>query len=1337
MAIFSNFITTRAGFPNNEISTGNLFISASSITSSAAQGRDELVANTITGVQNTTGQYRLSAFTTIDTRLPLVTRYPPNPEQLIDSRGLPLPWNALTAATNVQTTPSYYPTLLHVKGNQDSSQVYPPDPFFVSFPLTSRPLGLATFAPNVALLVSGGLHIANSIYGFNTIEGITHIPANNALVVGGKIKDIITQVVNYRRTFNESNHSSRLTDNITIFGGGMGARGTGSGQHREYTNAFLSGADQTEAGSGLNMWGFCDYARSLYGIRFEMANLYGDPDGSRFGRSFAIRVANPWVNSLIAGTFGSDLSILQYSFIKNELTIGTVSDANSNDRGKTRLISGNQIEITSTLQIGQYRQERSTVSGSILYAAFKHRFAGSNTAGQQSELYFDNVQLYATSSVLPNFGTDYQYALAVRSGSGLYAGNPNVWQIGLGIVSASGGGGASLFPGGNNYDIQYNVTQGGASPRFGGANEINQTFEYVYDATPDPLFRYDGRMQGGGASATGLGSRAFGDFVVASGKGAHAEGLRTTASGDFSHAEGNRTTASGQNSHAEGRQTLASGENSHAEGRQTIASALNAHAEGLESQATNQYAHAEGFQTLASGIGSHAEGQNTIATSFYDHAEGAYTTASGGWSHAEGYLTYASANFSHAEGIGTITSASGQHAEGKYNIPSSTAIWVLGDGVSTSSRHNLIEGHTGQVRFSGSLFVQPGQGYLPFASQSTVLTYNPTTGQIQLMYTSSIAGGGVQPQYWIQDGTRLYTSGGFKDVQVTGSIYALGDAHTFVGTTTVSGGLFIQPRFVPTTVVTSGGANPMILAYNTTTGQVQKTTLTAVGAAAAPPSWSIQFNRGGNFGGTQFFIYSESVNTVFAATQFNIGLQNRVNQNTYGIVMGSQSFAQGIGSFAQGFQVTASGVYSHAQGSASLASGIYSHAEGRQTLAGGRYSHAEGYLTSASDDYTHAEGQETRAIGNASHAEGVLTLANAIGAHAEGREVTASGAYSHAEGFKTKALYEYAHAEGGATIASGSYAHAEGQGTEALADGAHAEGWFTKATGRYAHAEGFNTLAQGEFSTARGRQATASGDWSQASGFQVTALAPYQQVFGQYNTTLTDTGSILIIGAGTNARRKNALVFSTASMIFSSSLYFADGTDFTTGQPFLPRASQSLMFVYDQATGQVELMHTSSLPKDGYWIQNGPTLFTSGGFSTVSVTGSLFLSGSSTYQGMRSDLVTKTAVNGYQMLTGSNNTMHIAPGGQFNERTVYFPTTPTYGTTFTLVVDSPGIVTIETGSRLTGTDPIYRIQAPASTTFAGAVYANTFGIGTGVYNYMYLNVSSGSIGNAWVLTSKM
>jgi hypothetical protein len=1545
MAIFSNFITTRAAFPDNEISTGNLFISASSITSSAAEGRDELVSNA-----GSSTNYRLSAFTTIDTRLPLVVPYSSTPFGMTTNWGATqTAWNLNTATTDPSSAPIYWPPMLTIKGDTDSQGVYP----FRS--------NQATFAPNVALLVSGGLHVNNSIRGFNRLEGITHIPSNNGLVIGGKVTP---QVYNWmisgfdpifqNSIFNPSDQGSggdpawytgylfgnKLNNNLTILGGGMTSIGTASGQSYPYAGQ-LGGyrfAYTPEAGTGLQFWGATAFKRYtarpgvpdpypsgyVYGARFAFENLYGDTDGSLNGRSFSLRIANP--HSSVNGSYANresiapttaQQSILQYSFWRNLLILGTyeVNDIPPSNffsgggfLGKTQLVNGAQVEILSTLQIGQYQPEPSTAIGTILYAGFKHRFAGSNrSTDPKSQVYFDNVQLYATSSVFDNFGTDYQYALTVRSGSGLYAGNPNVWQIGLGIVSGSGGGGASLFPGGNNYDIQYNVTQGGASPRFGGANEINQTFEYVYDATPDPLFRFNGRMQGGnpGNQANGIGSMAFGYANIATAAYSIALGANTTTTGLYALAVGVQNTADGTSSFAQGSYTTAAGDYSHAEGYYTIALASYSHTEGYQTTASGDYTHAEGYETLASGTGAHAEGYRTIASGLYSHAEGLQNRAIGGASHAEGYLTTASNGYSHAEGVGTITLADYQHAEGSYNIPSSTALWVLGDGTSAAARHNLIEGHTGQVRFSGSLFVQPGQGYLPSAVQSTVLTYNPSTGQIELMNTSSFSsgGGGVSgPQYWIQDGTRLYTSGGFQNIQITGSLYASGSGHDLIGTTRVSGGLFIQPSFVPQVTYTTAQNNPLILAYNTTTGQVQRTTLAAVGAAAAPPSWSIQFNRNGNFGGTQFFIYSESLNTVFAATQFNIGLRNRVDQNTYGVVMGSQSFAQGVGSFAQGFQVTASGNYSHAQGSASLASGNYSHAEGQQTrasgiyshaeglfttasgiyshaegsgsvatarfshaegvntrasstgshaegqfttasgnyshaegsgsVASGRYSHAEGYLTAATDDYTHAEGQETRAIGNASHAEGVLTLANAIGAHAEGREVTASGAYSHAEGFKTKALYEYAHAEGGATIASGSYAHAEGNETEALADGAHAEGWETKATGRYSHAEGRQNLASGLASTARGRQSTASGDYSQASGYQLTALAPYQQVFGQYNVPVTDTGSLFILGAGFSGQDKNALVVTTASIIFSSSLYFSDGTDYLSGQPFLPRASQSLMFVYDQATGQVELMNTSSLPKDGYWIQNGPTLFTSGGFSTVSVTGSLFLSAStsplgnvttvpktstvpgphtivggvfisssnidapalyiyqantsarglhveggvpifissstnndtthqiigttaftdgikgpgaiplsivsaSTYSGMRSDLVTKTTATVLQATTGSNNTIHIAPEVDLIS-TMRFPVRPLYGTTFTLIVDGQGTTGIETGSRQGAQDPIYRIQSPSSTAFAGAVYANSFSPAPiGVYNYMYLNVSSGSIGNAWVLTSKM
>ena len=93
-------------------------------------------------------------------------------------------------------------------------------------------------------------------------------------------------------------------------------------------------------------------------------------------------------------------------------------------------------------------------------------------------------------------------------------------------------------------------------------------------------------------------------------------------------------------------------------------------------RAPGDYSHAEGFITTASGDYSHAEGEETAASGDSSHAEGSNTTASG--------------NQSHAEGCGTKAASQNQHVQGKFNVvdSSSTYAFIIGNGTSTSARHN-------------------------------------------------------------------------------------------------------------------------------------------------------------------------------------------------------------------------------------------------------------------------------------------------------------------------------------------------------------------------------------------------------------------------------------------------------------------------------------------------------------------------------------------------------------------------------------------------------------------------------------------------------------------------
>lgn len=59
---------------------------------------------------------------------------------------------------------------------------------------------------------------------------------------------------------------------------------------------------------------------------------------------------------------------------------------------------------------------------------------------------------------------------------------------------------------------------------------------------------------------------------------------------------------------------------------------------------------------------------------------------------------------SHAEGLGTIASGSYQHVQGKYNIPNTSSLMIIGNGVS-ESRSNLVLFNQNNVEFSSSVYI--------------------------------------------------------------------------------------------------------------------------------------------------------------------------------------------------------------------------------------------------------------------------------------------------------------------------------------------------------------------------------------------------------------------------------------------------------------------------------------------------------------------------------------------------------------------------------------------------------------------------------------------------------
>ena len=89
--------------------------------------------------------------------------------------------------------------------------------------------------------------------------------------------------------------------------------------------------------------------------------------------------------------------------------------------------------------------------------------------------------------------------------------------------------------------------------------------------------------------------------------------------------------------------------------------------------------------------------------------------------------------------------------------------------------------------------------------------------------------------------------------------------------------------------------------------------------------------------------------------------------------------ASGTSAYTVSFNLPISagtGSNSIAEGYGTFAYGNYSHAEGYQTFINSSYSHAEGYLTSAGGNYSHAEGNFTVTNNQSEHASGQYNVSN-------------------------------------------------------------------------------------------------------------------------------------------------------------------------------------------------------------------------------------------------------------------------------------------------------------------------------------------------------------------------
>ena len=166
----------------------------------------------------------------------------------------------------------------------------------------------------------------------------------------------------------------------------------------------------------------------------------------------------------------------------------------------------------------------------------------------------------------------------------------------------------------------------------------------------------------------------------------HNEGYNNMVTGHGSHAEGWGNLASGRGSHAEGKGNIASGIASHAEGDGCVASGIGSHAYGFKTTSSGKYSLARGEGGVASGEGSLAEGYNGVASGIASHVEGSGCVASGIASHAMGLNTRAVGDYALTGGWGTAMDMSGGAAFGTYNLTKTGALFVVGNGLSDTSR---------------------------------------------------------------------------------------------------------------------------------------------------------------------------------------------------------------------------------------------------------------------------------------------------------------------------------------------------------------------------------------------------------------------------------------------------------------------------------------------------------------------------------------------------------------------------------------------------------------------------------------------------------------------------
>lgn len=413
----------------------------------------------------------------------------------------------------------------------------------------------------------------------------------------------------------------------------------------------------------------------------------------------------------------------------------------------------------------------------------------------------------------------------------------------------------------------------------------------------------------------------------------------------------------------------------------------------------------------------------------------------------------------------TLVSQNTAGTQAIYQIP-----WWTGTGrdLSRGSNHfryiNVTSGTTvttsslqltGSFNLSGSAFVRG----LTSASQTDVLTYNSSTGQI--FFTASSAIGGTT----VNTGSLLTTA----SVNLNTITFTKGDGSTF-----------------PITVDTGSGG----------------------GGGGGTPGGSdtqIQFNSGSTFSGSVAFRF------IYASQSLEQGL-NLVTSASYAHNQGfgNKILSDAVASHAEGGDTLTLGNYSHAEGNSTRAIGGYSHAEGSNTITAYRSGFIDSFMVGNNITFTYpgdysqyfpsgsqivvlADGFEymfTDFINVAPVYDGTYTTLTFLNSSDVYVGYVALTAYSPGYYRGT-----YAHAEGNFTIAAGDYSHAEGNNTQAIGNSSHAEGSNTQAIGLYSHAEGDTTQAIGYASHAEGYQ-TKTGTQNAYSASVINGIVTMSADYG-------------------------------------------------------------------------------------------------------------------------------------------------------------------------------------------------------------------------------------------------